>query len=216
MQKKRWILCSFLVLLLLALSSVAFAAEATSSKPLRLARVPLVVRGGNAGADVQEMLEDRLDLALHVPLNDTMHYVEELPSSEVEAALDEVLADLSQGKKRVKMKDAMPALAEKLDADLVVCPVLTNYYEYVFYGGFGLWCDDDDRMRLESYVALELDGYDRSEQKNFSKSTSRFYHDTYSPSGRADALAKGAIESLVKETDINRRIMRPLKERAGK
>ena len=214
MRKKSLLLCSFLVLLLFALSSVALAAASDTAKPLRLARVPLIVRSANVGAGVQEMLEDRLDLALHVPLNDTMHYVEEIPQSEVEVALQDVLADLSQGKKRVKMKDAMQPLAEKLDADLVVCPVLTDYYEYIFYGGWDGW-NSGDTIRIESYAALELDGYDKSADKNFSKSTSRFYHDGYSQTGRADALAKDALEALIVETDINERIMRPVKARAA-
>ena len=215
--------------LLLLLSSVAFAApkaeelapsatpsEATAAKPLRLARVPLIVRSTYADRAAVERLEDRLDLALHVPLNDTMHYVEEIPQSDVEDALDDVLADLSQEKKRVRMKDAMPELAERLDADLVICPVLTDYREFIFYGGGGWgWDFDGDTMRLESYVALELDGYDRAEGKNFSKSTSRFYHDSYRSMGRASYLAQEALESLIQETDINKRIMRPVKERAA-
>ena len=217
MRKNLWI-CSLLALLLLVFSSVAFAEATTeptqSAKTFRLARVPLIVRSSYADADVQEMLEGRLDLALHVPLNDTMHYVEEIPQSEVEEALDEVLADLSQGKKRVKIKDAMQPLAEALDADLVVCPVLTDYREYIFYGGWGGWDYDGDTIRIESWASLELDGYDRAEDNNFSKSTSRFYHDGYSSTGRASYLAKDALESLISEAEINRRVMRPVKERA--
>ena len=226
MRKTIFQLCFLLSLCLLILSSIAFAEDATTkptqpgdvsdsaSRPLRLARVPLIVRSSYAGADVQEMLEDRLDLALHVPLNDTMHYVEELPQSEVEEALQDVLADLSQGKKRVKIKDAMQPLAEKLDADLVVCPVLTDYYEIVFYGGWDGW-NSGDTIRLESFAGLELNGYDRAEDKNFSKATSRFYHDSYSSYGRASYLAKDALESLIQETDVNRRVTRTLRERAA-
>ena len=224
MRKTIFQLCFLLSLCLLILSSIAFAEDATTkptqpgdvsdsaSRPLRLARVPLIVRSSYAGADVQEMLEDRLDLALHVPLNDTMHYVEELPQSEVEEALQDVLAELSQGKKRVKIKDAMQPLAEKLDADLVVCPVLTDYYEIVFYGGWDGW-NSGDTIRLESFAGLELNGYDRAE--NFSKATSRFYHDSYSSYGRASYLAKDALESLIQETDVNRRVTRTLRERAA-
>ena len=226
MRKNIFKLCFLLSFLLLTFSSITFAEDATTkaaqpedvsaaSRPLRLARVPLIVRSSYAGADVQEMLEDRLDLALHVPLNGTMHYVEELPQPEVEEALQDVLADLSQGKKRLKIKDAMQPLAEKLDADLVVCPVLTDYYEIVFYGGWGGWDWDGDSIRIESYTGFELNGYDRTEDKNFSKSTSRFYHDSYSTYGRAAYLAKDALESLIQETDVNRRVTRTLRERAA-
>ena len=126
----------------------------------------------------------------------------------------EVLADLKKEKRRVRMKDAMQLLAEKLDADLVVCPVLTDYREIIFYGGGGWdWDSVADSMILESRVGLELDGYDRTTQENFSEATSRFYHEGYAPRGRASVLAKDALESLIAETDINERVMRTVRER---
>ena len=215
MQKKYLMLCAVLSLFLCLFSSVALAATEQSAKPLRLARVPLVIRAYSADAEVEDIIENRLDLALHVPLNDTMHYVEEIPQSEVESALNDVLADLKIKHRRVKMKDAMQPLAEKLDADLVVCPVLTTYYEYIYYGGGGWSWDSHDSMILDSGASVELDGYDRSTQENFSQSASRYFHEGYAPSGRAAVLAKDALENLVSATEINKRVMRPVKERAN-
>ena len=215
MQKKYLMLCALLSLFLCLLSSVAFAATNEPPKPLRLARVPLVIRAYSADAEVEDIIENRLDLALHVPLNDTMHYVEEIPQSEVEAALNDVLADLKTKHRRVKMKDAMQPLAEKLDADLVVCPVLTTYYEYIYYGGGGWSWDSHDSMILDSGASVELDGYDRIAQENFSRSASRYYHEGFHPTGRACMLAKDALETLISAMDINKRVMRPVKERAN-
>lgn len=213
MRKKFSMIVLFCMAVWLLCATVTFAAEA-DSHPFRLARVPLVVRVSSADAEARNVIENRLDLALHVPLNDTMHYVEEIPSSEVESALDDVLADLKTKHRRVKMKDAMQPLAEKLDADLVVCPVLTDYREIIFYGGGGWdWDSVADSMILESRVGLELDGYDRTTQENFSEATSRFYHEGYAPRGRASVLAKDALESLIAETDINERVMRTVRER---
>jgi len=216
MQKKYLMLYAVLSLFLCLLSSVAFAATSEAPKPFRLARVPLVIRAYSADAEVENIIEDRLDLALHVPLNDTMHYVEEIPQSEVESALNDVLADLKTKHRRVKMKDAMQPLAEKLDADLVVCPVLTTYYEYIYYGGGGWgWDSTSDTMILDSGATVELDGYDRNTQENFSQTASRYFHEGYAPSGRAAVLAKDALENLVSATEINKRVMRPVKERAN-
>ena len=215
MQKKYLMLCALLSLFLCLLSSVAFAATNEPPKPLRVARVPLVIRAYSADAEVEDIIENRLDLALHVPLNDTMHYVEEIPQSEVEAALNDVLADLKTKHRRVKMKDAMQPLAEKLDADLVVCPVLTTYYEYIYYGGGGWSWDSHDSMILDSGASVELDGYDRIAQENFSQSASRYYHEGFHPTGRACMLAKDALETLISAMDINKRVMRPVKERAN-
>lgn len=214
MQKKYLMLCAVLSLFLCLFSSVALAATEQSAKPLRLARVPLVIRAYSADAEVENIIENRLDLALHVPLNDTMHYVEEIPSSEVESALNDVLADLRTKHRRVKMKDAMQPLAEKLGADLVVCPVLTTYYQYIYYSGGGWGWNSHDSMILDSGVTVELDGYDRAAQENFSQSASRYYHEGYHPTGRATMLAKDALENLVSATEINKRVMRPVRNRA--
>ncbi len=214
-MRKKFILAGLVCgVVLLMMSAVTIAAEA--AQPLRLARVPLVVRAYSADAEVEDIIENRLDLALHVPLNDTMHYVEEIPQSEVETALNDVLADVKTKHRRVKMKDAMQPLAEKLDADLVVCPVLTTYYEYIYYGGGGWgWDSTSDTMILDSGVTLELDGYDRIAQENFSQTASRYYHEGFHPTGRACMLAKDALENLVSATEINKRVMRPVKERAA-
>ena len=213
MRKKFSMIVLFCMAVWLLCATVTFAAEA-DSHPFRLARVPLVVRVSSADAEARNVIENRLDLALHVPLNDTMHYVEEIPSSEVEAALDDVLADLKTKHRRVKMKDAMQPLAEKLDADLVVCPVLTTYYQYIYYSGGGWGWNSHDSMILDSGATVELDGYDRVAQENFSQSASRCYHEGYHPTGRAAMLAKDALENLVSATEINKRVMRPVRNRA--
>ena len=213
MRKKFSMIVLFCMAVWLLCATVTFAAEA-DSHPFRLARVPLVVRVSSADAEARNVIENRLDLALHVPLNDTMHYVEEIPSSEVESALDDVLADLKTKHRRVKMKDAMQPLAEKLDADLVVCPVLTTYYQYIYYSGGGWGWNSHDSMILDSGVTVELDGYDRAAQENFSQSASRYYHEGYHPTGRATMLAKDALENLVSATEINKRVMRPVRNRA--
>ena len=190
-------------------------ADAEKPRTLRLARVPLIALSSYAGGDVREMLETQLDRALHVPLNDTLKAVEEIPQGEVEDALAQVMADLKGTKKRVKLKNAMQPLAEKLDADLVVCPVLTAYQEFIYYGGLGWGWDDGDSVYMDSYVRLELDGYDRVEQKNFSRDTSRYYRGGYTPSNEASVLAKDALNSLAQATELNRRVMRTVRERAG-
>ncbi|WP_019543500.1 hypothetical protein [Selenomonas bovis] len=201
-------LCCAVLLLCAGLLLLPQAGEART--PLRLARLPLIVESPYAPQEVGELIEDRLDRALHVPLNGTLHVVEELPTAEVEQALEEARAELRAQGKRPRYRDAMPLVAAKLDADLVVCPVLTDYHEYIFYGSGPFF--DDDTISMDSYVALEIDGYDRAEQKNISKRTSRYYRDSYSTQGTAEALAREAVEALVRETKLNERVTRPLRE----
>ena len=70
-------------------------------------------------------------------------------------------------------------------------------------------------MILDSVATVELDGYDRSTQENFSQSASRYFHEGYAPSGRASMLAKDALETLVSATEINKRVMRLVRVAAG-
>lgn len=201
-------LCCAVLLLCAGLLLWPQAAEART--PLRLARLPVIIETAYAPQGADEVIETQMDRALHVPLNGTLHAVEEIDTAQAEQALREALAELRTQGKRVRYKDAMPLVAEKLDADLVVCPVLTDCREYVYYGGCGPF-DCMDEVCLESTVALEIDGYDSAAQKNISKSTRRFYRGAYSTQGMALALTEDAASALVRETDLNARVMRALK-----
>lgn len=127
MRGKKWIGCLCLMAVMLLMASVAGAAERA---PLRIARLPLQVQYGNADDEAINRIEIRLDRTMHVPLNDTLQAVKEIPGAQVEAALNEVIAQLQQTHKRVKLQDEMKPLADKLQADLVVCPVLNNYEQW--------------------------------------------------------------------------------------
>ena len=210
MKRMKCLGAGALALLAVLLCLIVSTPAAEARTPLRLARLPVIIETAYAPQGADEVIETQMDRALHVPLNGTLHAVEEIDTAQAEQALREALAELRTQGKHVRYKDAMPLVAEKLDADLVVCPVLTDCREYVYYGGCGPF-DCMDETCLESTVALEIDGYDSAEQKNISKSTRRFYRDAYSTQGTALALTEDAASALVRETDLNARVMRALK-----
>lgn len=181
-----------MLVMLAALCSVAAAAE---RQPLRVAQYPLVVQSSwqEPGLEVTDELEGQIDRALHVPLNGTLHRVEYLPEKDCLAAWDE--AENDNGSQ--KLKAMAKAVAEKLDADLVVIPVINDYVQYTTMS----WRWDRDII-LHSYVSLELVVYDRATDKVVDKKASRFYDDDYSTTGTASYLAREAMTDLIQQVNL--------------
>ena len=198
MRGTKWMGCLCLMAVLLLMTSAADAAERT---PLRIARLPLQVQCSTADDAAVDRIETQLDRAMHVPLNGTLQAVKEIPDSQVEAALDEVLAQLRQSNRRVRLQDAMKPLADKLQADLVVCPVLNDYEQWTEIS----WNWRHEQL-LHSYVAMEIVGYDRSRDETFHRSASRYFDDEYSVAGLAENLSMECLDELTQSTDLRNRV----------
>ena len=194
---KRWRRGSLvLVFLFLLLSSHGFTQEKT---PLRVARVPMQVQwGGALTREGLDALEVKVGRALHVPLNGVLQWVEYLPEGKVLSALHEVMAELRQGKSRVRFKDAMKPLAERLEADLVVCPVI-ECYDQRTYMDFS-WSGE---TFLQSDVRISLMGYQRGKAAPFFETESRFYRGSYSAWGLADVLAEECMDRVIERTRLH-------------
>ncbi len=196
---KRFLLLCLTVFLLLPASSAALAADRV---PLRVARLPLLIQSYQMpDADTLDMLETKLDRALHIPLNDTLHAMEYLPARECELALADVMDELQKTNRRPKLKDAMKPLAEKLQADLVVCPVVTDYEQYTYSS----W-NWNHSLILVSSAAVEIAGYEKSTDQVFDKEHSKFFRNEYSSWGTAAALAAEAMDRAIEQTAIHDRI----------
>ncbi len=196
-EMKLWgSLCLLMVLLL-----VPQAAAAAERVPLRIARLPVQVRCNTADVEAVKRMEIRLDQIMHVPLNGTLQAVKEIPGAQVAAAMDEVLSQLRQTHQRVKWQDAMKPLADKLQADLVVCPVLRGYEQ---------WTEQNwswkHMPQLHSYVAMDIVGYDRRRDETFHKSGCRYFDDEYSSNGLAANLSLECLDELAASADLHNRV----------
>lgn len=190
MRKVAAVCCFFLVLLL---SVTALAAE---RQPQRIAQFPLVIESWQQpSSDVQDELETKIDRALHVPLNDTLKAVEYIPEKNCLAAWDEVESGLT-GKARIK--DMAKPIAEKLNADLVVIPVVAGYEQYTTMS----WYWDHD-MILHSYAEIQLVVYDRTTDKLVYKKSSDFYDDEYSTTGTASYLARNCMDNVIRDANLH-------------
>ena len=125
-----------------------------------------------------------------------MEYINE---EECERALAEVLAEqrAKTGKKKTKLKDAMLPMAEKLNADIVICPALTEYSEYVYpslrlTGG----------IIVHSTAAARVTGCKRSDGTVFDKERYRYYHDEMSSQGMAEVLALYCMQQALDDAKV--------------
>ncbi len=187
------------VLLLLLTTATARAEERV---PLRVARLSISLQGSMMPSErTIDILETKLDRAMHVPLNGVLHTVEYLSESECEKALREVLAEMGTEQRKIRLQDAMEPWARRLRADVAICPVLTDYYEYVGYG-WG-W---NGYTYMNSYARIVLYGYNGQSGQPFRKAFSRSYRGDSSGWGNASVLAQECMDHVIDEAKLREMI----------
>lgn len=191
---RRIVLLTFCVMLLM--TAVVSAAERV---PLRVAQLPLQIQSYYQPSQlVIDGLERQVDRSLHVPLNDTLKAVEFIPERQCLEALAETAEELG-GKPR--FKDIVKPLAEKLQADLVVVPVLNGYEQYTYMS----WNWRRGQL-LHSYASVQIVGYDRKKDEVFKKEGSRRYDDDYMLSGEVTRLVTEAMDDALRAAAIHDRV----------
>ena len=190
---------STVLLLIIFLTASTSQAE---EKPLRLAHLPIIFQSQQPSYEVCAELETKLVRALHVPLNGTLKVVEYLPPETTTAELSKIWAEMRGKDKRAKIKNALKPFAEKVDADVVVCPILRRYYQAVF-PVTGM----DTGTRLVSSVSAELIIYDARTGEITDKKVYGNFDSGYSKFGTAAYLANDCFNKLIEETNL-RRIVR--------
>lgn len=188
----------FALLALIIFSSSIAAAEKV---PVKIARLPIIFQSSIPDLETRAQLETKIERATHIPLNQTLQIAEYLPPEISTQALNEIWQELRAENKKAKLKDAMRPLAEKIDADIIVCPVLLSYSEWV--DGFSFWGE----TFLHVYVQAELIVYDRRTDNLADKKASRIHNDTYHPAGTASHLMKDCFDELVDKTKLHQLIM---------
>ncbi len=180
-------------------TAVETRAEQPQRKTKRIAIIPLIDRtGGWLSKSGAARLMDRMDREFHIPLNETMHWVEFINEDEAAKVLNEALS--AQGKK-AKPEIAARDAAQILDADLVLFMVMEQCYQHIYYGGWR-W---DGETWIESVVSLTVYGYDRIHDRLIRVPASRFERTDYHPSYEAEELAMDALDEALREahaTDV--------------
>ena len=189
MKKFLFVLLSFIIFS----SSIAAANE----NPVRIARLPIIFQSTIPDYDTRAQLETKIERATHIPLNQTLQVAEYLPMDDSAQVLNEIWQEMRTNNKKIKIKP----FAEKIDDDIVVCPILLSYSQFV--NGFSSFGE----TYIHSYVEAELIVYDRRTDNFVDKKASRFHNDTYHPVGTASYLAKTCFDELIDKTKLHQLIM---------
>lgn len=169
------------------------SAERPQQQTKRVAIIPLIDRtGGWLSKNGAERLMDRMDREFHIPLNETMRWVDFVNEDEAARALNDAIS--AQGKK-AKPELAARDAAQDLDADLVVFLVVHQCYQRIFHGGWR-W---DGETYIESAASLTVYGYDRAHDRLIKAPASRFERTDYHPSREAEELALDALDEALRE-----------------
>ena len=187
---------------LFALIALLFVtAQASAQAPVRIARLPIIFNTVEPDAQTCIELEIKLARAVHIPMNGTLHVAEYIPPADAAKVLRDIWQSMRTVNKKSKIQDAMRPLAEELDADIILCPILLRYSQNVV-GGFTA-----TETYLSSQVRAELIVYDRRTDSFVDKKVSRMYHDAMSGFGTASFLAKECFDRVIDQTRIRQTVI---------
>lgn len=185
---------------------VLMALTATAcAEPVRIARLPIIFECSIPDDGTRETLETRIERAVHIPLNATLQVAEYLPPIDCAQKFSELWQKISAANKKAAFAEAMRPLADELDADIIVCPILLEYRQNVIQT-FS-WYDD---VIFDSYARAELIVYDRRTDELRDKKASRMYHDAWSGIGTATYLAAVCFDKVIEDTKL-RELIRAVK-----
>ena len=179
------------------LAVILFATTAQAAQPVRIARLPIIFLCSVPDSETCAALETKIQRAIHIPLNGTLQLVDYLPENDSAQALNDIWNELRSQNKKAKLIDAIRPLANKIDADIVVCPVLRQYGQYASF--FSSWNGD---IYINSYAEAELIVFDRRTDILTDKTASRMYNDVYALSGTASHLAKECFDKIIAESKL--------------
>ena len=188
---KKFFSALFMLMILTATTSAA--------EPVRIARLPIIYQCTLPNDDVaRAALERQLERATHIPLNGTLQVAEYLSPIDSVNVFNELWQEISAANKKAKFADVMRPLAEKLDADIIVCPIVHRYSQ-INTQSFN-WYGD---MIVDSRAQVELIVYDRRTDNLADEKASRMYHDTWSGTGTAAYLASICFEKVIADTKLH-------------
>ena len=186
--------------LLIFLALIIFPTCAAAN-PVRIARLPIIFRSNVPDYDTRVELETKIARAAHIPMNKTLQVAYFIPTEESSQVLSDIWQEIRAENKKAKIQDAIRPFADKINADIVICPILLDYRQYV--NGFSSFGE----TYIHSDARAELIVYDRRTDNLIDKKASQFYHDVISTTGSVDYLAKICFDKVIDQTNLRKLIM---------
>ena len=187
------------LIIFVSLSSVALA-----KKPVKIARLPIIVQQNQLDKETSTTLEMKFARAVKIPLNQTLKAAEYLPPRESSQALNQIWQSMYAKDRNAKISDAIKIFADEMDADLVICPILHHYSQRTSPVHFSF------ETHLSSNVSAELIVYDKRDKNLIDEKFSRHFDDHYNRFGTASYLAGECFDKLIEKTEL-RKIIHSIK-----
>lgn len=194
----------FLVIMFVACMVIQSTCAAAKT-PVRLTRLPILYHSNKPDHDVCNTLEVKIARAVHIPLNSTLKAAEFINPVESKAVFKEIWQHLRLLNTKPQITDAVKMLADEMDVDIVICPIVDRYSETVTPST--MFRAD---THLSSLVVAEMIIYDRRDDNLVYKKVTRRYDNSYNRFGTAAHLAGECFDNLIKETQL-RQLIRSLK-----
>ena len=195
-MKRKWIVIvvTFVIFLQTALT-------ASAAKPVRLAVLPVITAPQtNISKNALKQMEVKLSEALLVPKNGLLKEVEYIPSTRSCPALQEVWNGLYKSDSNVHITKAMKPLANKINADFIVCAVLYRCSQNTIEGlGSG--------HNILSQAGVNLIIFDNRNGELTSKTLPQTYRGEYNQYGTAEYLAIDCLKKLISELKPRKKLI---------
>lgn len=188
-------------IILLILPTIFFSTVEAANKVVRVARLPMLCQKRTPDFETTAMLETKISRAAMIPLNGTLKLADYLDPKKSAIELQKIWSTMRNNNSKVKIADTVRPLAKKLNADIVILPVLLYYSEFSIQAG------PNFETRHVSNVSAELIVYDRRIDELIDKKTSRSYNDSASRFGKASYLAGECFDRLITETGLKRKFI---------
>ena len=183
------------------LLAIIFSVAEAADKPVRVARLPILFQKRIPDSETCAILETKISRAVMIPLNGTLKLADYLEPEKSALELQKIWSKMRSDNRKVKIVETVRPLAKKLNADIVVLPILLHYTEFSIQAGLNF------ETRHVSNVSAELIVYDRRTDELIDKKTSRSYNDGASKFGKASYLAGECFDKLIDETNLKRKFM---------
>lgn len=188
-------------IVLLILPTIFFSTVEAANKAVRVARLPMLCQKRTPDFETTAMLETKISRAAIIPLNGTLKLADYLDPKKSSIELQKIWSDMRKNNSKVKIVETVRPLAKKLNADIVILPILLHYSEFSIQAGLNF------ETRHVSNVSAELIVYDRRTDELIDKKTSRSYNSSASRFGKASYLAGECFDRLIAETGLKKKFM---------
>lgn len=186
MKQLRFCLLSFICLICL-IAPICIA----QASPQRIAILPVQFTNiSEARSDVAQLVTDPIDKKFHHALNNFTQKYEYLSAEDISRELPSLQAYAKL------TDDELIDLADRLNADLLLAPIVTHCIDRQYYSFFG-------EIMQETYVQIRLIGYERSQDHIIRLVDNAQYTGEYTTLCTSPDLTREIMDDLIKELEDN-------------